>query len=130
MYYSVNVRRWMVALGVWAACSSAASAGGVIVGSDKVAEHKEAIDAARSVAPDFSFHPQVYRADGESLKLPPGQYTVEVSRGPEYLPQVQELVVSGPGELRCRPERCTAVVKAVLALHYLEHDPFAALRAA
>jgi hypothetical protein len=33
-------------------------------------------------------------------------------------------------ELRCRPERCTAVVKAVLALHYLEHDPFAALRAA
>jgi hypothetical protein len=33
-------------------------------------------------------------------------------------------------ELRCRPERCTAVVKAVLALHYLEHDPFAALRVA
>jgi len=33
-------------------------------------------------------------------------------------------------ELRCRPERCTAVVKAVLALHYIEHDPFAALRAA
>jgi hypothetical protein len=33
-------------------------------------------------------------------------------------------------ELRCRPERCTAAVKAVLALHYLEHDPFAALRAA
>jgi hypothetical protein len=31
-------------------------------------------------------------------------------------------------ELRCRPERCTSVVKAVLALHYLEHDPFAALR--
>ena len=33
-------------------------------------------------------------------------------------------------ELRCRPERCTAVVKAVLALHYMENDPFAALRAA
>jgi hypothetical protein len=33
-------------------------------------------------------------------------------------------------ELRCRPERCTAVVKAVLALHYLENDPFAGLRAA
>jgi DDE superfamily endonuclease/Helix-turn-helix of DDE superfamily endonuclease len=33
-------------------------------------------------------------------------------------------------ELRCRPERCTAAVKAVLALHYLEHDPFAVLRAA
>jgi hypothetical protein len=33
-------------------------------------------------------------------------------------------------ELRCRPGRCTAVVKAVLALHYMEHDPFATLRAA
>jgi len=33
-------------------------------------------------------------------------------------------------ELRCQPERCTAMVKAVLALHYMEHDPFAALRAA
>jgi hypothetical protein len=33
-------------------------------------------------------------------------------------------------ELRCDPERCTAVVKAVLALHYMEHDPFAVLRAA
>jgi DDE superfamily endonuclease/Helix-turn-helix of DDE superfamily endonuclease len=33
-------------------------------------------------------------------------------------------------ELRCRPEDRTATVKAVLALHYMEHDPFAALRAA
>ena len=33
-------------------------------------------------------------------------------------------------EMRCQPGRCTAVVKAVLALHYIEHDPFAALRAA
>jgi hypothetical protein len=33
-------------------------------------------------------------------------------------------------ELRCRPGRCTAMVKAVLALHYMEHDPFAALRTA
>jgi hypothetical protein len=33
-------------------------------------------------------------------------------------------------ELRCQPERCTAMVKAVLALHYMEHDPFAALRVA
>jgi len=32
-------------------------------------------------------------------------------------------------ELRCCPEHCTAMVKAVLALHYMEHDPFAALRA-
>jgi hypothetical protein len=33
-------------------------------------------------------------------------------------------------ELRCDPGRCTAMVKAVLALHYMERDPFAAVRAA
>lgn len=33
-------------------------------------------------------------------------------------------------ELRCRPGRCTTVVKAVLALHYMEHDSFAVLCAA
>ena len=33
-------------------------------------------------------------------------------------------------ELRCRPEDCTAMVRAVLALHDMEHDPSAALRAA
>ena len=38
---------------------------------------------AKRLAPDFAFHPQVYRADGEKLKLPDGDYTVEFSRGPE-----------------------------------------------
>lgn len=33
-------------------------------------------------------------------------------------------------ELRCRPGRCTEIVKAVLALHYMEHDPFSSLNAA
>ena len=33
-------------------------------------------------------------------------------------------------ELRCRLGQCTAMVKAVLALHYMENDPFASLRAA
>ncbi|RPI88943.1 MAG: hypothetical protein EHM42_03880, partial [Planctomycetaceae bacterium] len=39
---------------------------------------------ARRLAPDFFFHNQIYRADGESVHLPPGEYSVEVSRGPEY----------------------------------------------
>lgn len=39
---------------------------------------------ARRLAPDFFFHNQIYRADGESVHLPPGDYTVAVSRGPEY----------------------------------------------
>lgn len=29
-------------------------------------------------------------------------------------------------ELRCRPEHCTIMIKAVLTLHHLEHAPFAA----
>jgi len=40
---------------------------------------------AKRLAPDFAFHPQVYRADGEVMKLPVGQYTVEFQRGPESL---------------------------------------------
>ncbi|QDT33285.1 CehA/McbA family metallohydrolase [Thalassoglobus polymorphus] len=39
---------------------------------------------AKRLAPDFFFHEQVYRKDGESVELPPGEYTVSLSRGPEY----------------------------------------------
>jgi hypothetical protein len=41
----------------------------------------------KRLAPDFSFHPQVYREDGEKIRLPAGAYTVEVTRGPEYVVQ-------------------------------------------
>jgi hypothetical protein len=51
---------------------------------------------AKRLAPDFAFHPQVYRADGETLLLPTGDYTVEFTRGPEYIVQHQNLEVSGP----------------------------------
>lgn len=48
---------------------------------------------ARRLAPDFFFHDQIYRADGESVHLPPGEYIVETSRGPEYLVKKERLVV-------------------------------------
>ncbi len=48
---------------------------------------------ARRLAPDFFFHSQVYRADGESLHLPPGDYTATVSRGPEYLSETHRFTV-------------------------------------
>ncbi len=38
----------------------------------------------RRLAPDFFFHSQIYRHSGESVLLPPGEYTVEYTRGPEY----------------------------------------------
>ncbi|GAB2575259.1 CehA/McbA family metallohydrolase [Spirosoma areae] len=43
--------------------------------------------------PDFYFHPQVYRADGEHVFLPPGHYTVTYSRGPEYLTQTKQIII-------------------------------------
>ncbi|HEX7312472.1 MAG TPA: CehA/McbA family metallohydrolase [Pyrinomonadaceae bacterium] len=48
----------------------------------------------KRLAPDFSFHPQVYRADGERVRLPAGSYTVEFTRGPEYVKQRETLTVS------------------------------------
>ena len=48
---------------------------------------------ARGDDPDFFFHPQIYRADGEKVKLPPGTYEVQFGRGPEYFSQSQRLVV-------------------------------------
>ena len=38
----------------------------------------------RRLAPDFNFHFQIYRGDGETIALQPGAYTVSWTRGPEY----------------------------------------------
>ena len=52
---------------------------------------------AKRLAPDFFFHPQVYRADGEKLKLPRTALNVRCSRGPEYLEQRTTLDLTGTG---------------------------------
>ncbi|MFN9715847.1 MAG: CehA/McbA family metallohydrolase [Planctomycetota bacterium] len=49
---------------------------------------------ARRLAPDFFFHPQIYRADGETVTLPAGTYRITATRGPEYLPVSFEYAVS------------------------------------
>ncbi len=48
---------------------------------------------ARRLAPDFFFHDQIYRADGETVALAPGKYTVQIARGPEYRVQTRTLNV-------------------------------------
>lgn len=48
---------------------------------------------ARRLAPDFFFHNQIYRADGESVHLPPGDYTFAVSRGPEYRATAHQVTI-------------------------------------
>ena len=47
----------------------------------------------RRLAPDLFFHHQIYRATGETVTLPPGEYTVNVQRGPEYLVETLPLSV-------------------------------------
>jgi hypothetical protein len=67
---------------------------------------------AKRLAPDFSFHPQIYRADGETLKLPAGSYTIEASRGPEYLSTTQHLITSdGPKMVEIKLKRWIDPVK-------------------
>jgi hypothetical protein len=53
---------------------------------------------SRRLAPDLYFHPQVYRQDGETVLLTPGAYTVEFTRGPEYL--VEKRVIKVPASPR------------------------------
>ncbi len=48
---------------------------------------------SRRLAPDFFFHPQIYRQGGETVSLPPGTYQVEYTRGPEYLVQSKRITV-------------------------------------
>jgi hypothetical protein len=49
---------------------------------------------SKRLAPDFFFQPQVYRANGESLALPPGSYSVTCSLGPEYVTQTKQIKIS------------------------------------
>lgn len=41
----------------------------------------------KRVLPDMYFQQRIYRKDGQTLSLPPGEYSVETARGPEYLLQ-------------------------------------------
>ena len=54
---------------------------------------------SKRLAPDFYFQPQVYRRDGQSIALPAGDFTVTVSRGPEYISQTRTVSVKGAAEL-------------------------------
>lgn len=61
---------------------------------------------SKRLAPDFFFHSQIYRGDGESIALPAGTYTVECSRGPESIPELKQIVVGDdPVELSYQVKR-------------------------
>ncbi|MGI8960129.1 MAG: CehA/McbA family metallohydrolase [Bryobacteraceae bacterium] len=52
---------------------------------------------SKRLAPDLFFQPQVYRADGETIVLPEGSYTVACWMGPEYHPQVKKITIGKQG---------------------------------
>ncbi len=62
---------------------------------------------AKRLAPDFFFQPQIYRADGETISLPPGYYNITYTGGPEYRVHTKELAVDekGPAEISFQLER-------------------------
>ena len=48
----------------------------------------------KRLAPDFFFQSQIYRADGEAIDLPIGNYTLKYNRGPEYLTKTKTFTVN------------------------------------
>jgi hypothetical protein len=49
---------------------------------------------SKRLAPDLPFQPQVYRADGETVRLPKGEYQIEYWRGPEYVKKAKTVSVT------------------------------------
>jgi hypothetical protein len=74
-----------------------------------IRDRMDRIYPARSkrLAPDFFFQPQIYREDGEQVRLPKGYYTVEFGGGPEYRAHTKEFEVkdSAPSQLAFQLER-------------------------
>ena len=54
----------------------------------------------KRLAPDFFFQDQIYRADGDTVLLPPGLLTMEYGRGPEYRLLKRDVTIPAQGEAR------------------------------
>ena len=63
-------------------------------------------EQTKRLAPDFFFHPQVYRMDGETMHLPPGRFSIRCWRGPHSIPETKTLVVGNePTEFSYQVQR-------------------------
>lgn len=62
---------------------------------------------SKRLEPDFPFQPQVYRAEGEKIRLPDGYYTIQYTGGPEFFTRTKELPVDakGPNEMEFQLQR-------------------------
>lgn len=53
---------------------------------------------ARRLAPDLFFQQHIYRHDGETVLLPPGEFIMAYSRGPEYRLLQRKITVPAKGD--------------------------------
>ena len=60
---------------------------------------------SKRLAPDFFFQEQIYRADGETIRLPAGEFTITCGRGPEYIPETRTVSINQSAELDFRLRR-------------------------
>ncbi len=77
-------------------------------GKFEITDEKGQIYPAQSkrLAPDFFFQRHIYRGDGESVLLPPGNYRIICSRGPETLPEIKNITINDkPQELHYEVKR-------------------------
>ena len=49
---------------------------------------------SKRLAPDFFFQEQIYREDGETIRLPAGEFTITCGRGPEYVPETRTVSIN------------------------------------
>jgi hypothetical protein len=54
----------------------------------------------KRLAPDFFFQQQIYREDGGSVLLPPGEFTMQFGRGPEYRLMERKVAIPEKGEAK------------------------------
>jgi hypothetical protein len=55
---------------------------------------------AKRLAPDFFFQDQIYRPDGGTVLLPPGDFTMIYGRGPEYKQLSRPITIPEKGEAK------------------------------
>lgn len=48
---------------------------------------------AKRLPPDFGFHPQGYRADGDTIRLPDGEFEIEFRHEPESIAEVRRVTI-------------------------------------
>lgn len=72
----------------------------------------------KRLAPDLFFQKQIYRADGETVLLPPGEFTMYYGRGPEYRWIKDTLHIAQPKRGSAAPEISVRLERWVNPMKY------------